>query len=410
MTEITCQPKRTIKFYGPLAKALNRRSFKAVGLNSASEVMRCLLSNFPQVGSHMRGRHYRVVMNGRAISQHELDDPVGEQHDVHIIPAISGAGDSGVGAIIAGVALIAIGIIFPFTAPLLVPLGIGLALTGVAALLTPTAPDRPESGDPRDSYNFNGIQQTSREGVPVPVVYGEIFTGSVVLSVGIEEDEGDGGGGGGGVTFTPGTGNPNPDQNPVPDPISEPSPTYIGPVNGPNDGLNSYTVIVGTSKSTPPSYSCGGDYIIFSQAGDLNNPGGVSSNAYALLTTPFNSATFQGRGLRVAYLADDLNTVRRICSAVPQRLGGTCTTTTVPLEMGAIEVLDYKASPTSQIVTGWSTPPMQGVYGNPFTTNTGDIACNVYSDYSTVTPYIDEVFINGISVAISEVVGVERLE
>ena len=92
MTAIQCQPKRTIRFYGPLAKVLNRRSFSAVALNSASEVMRCLLSNFPQLVSHMRGRHYRVVMNGRAISKDELNDPVGDNHEIHIIPAICGAG------------------------------------------------------------------------------------------------------------------------------------------------------------------------------------------------------------------------------------------------------------------------------------------------------------------------------
>jgi hypothetical protein len=344
-------------------------------------------------------------MNGRAISQHELDDPVGEQHDVHIIPAISGAGDSGVGAIIAGVALIAIGIIFPFTAPLLVPLGIGLALTGVAALLTPTAPDRPESGDPRDSYNFNGIQQTSREGVPVPVVYGEIMTGSVVISSKVEEDD-DGGGGG---LFNSGTGNPNPDQNPVPDPISEPSPTYIGPVNGPNDGLNGYKVIVGTSEFTAASYSCGDDWLFGTQPGDFNNPGGVSTTAYSLRTIPFNVETFQGRGLRVAYLSNDVETITRVCSAVPTRLGGTCTNNYSPVQIGAIEVLDYKAGPTSQIVSGWSTPPMQGVYGNPFAVNAGVQACNVTADPSLVTPYIHEVFINGISVTIPEAVGVERL-
>jgi len=94
-----------------------------------------------------------------------------------------------------------------------------LTLTGIATFLTPTPSDRPESTDPSDSYNFNGLQQTSREGIPVPVVYGEIFTGSVVLSVKVEEDdeelEAD---------FDAGAGNPNPDPKPVPDP-----PTAICP-------------------------------------------------------------------------------------------------------------------------------------------------------------------------------------
>jgi predicted phage tail protein len=41
-------------------------------------------------------------------------------------------------------------------------------------------------GDPRKSYSFSGVQNTSRAGVPVPVVYGETLVGSVVISAGID--------------------------------------------------------------------------------------------------------------------------------------------------------------------------------------------------------------------------------
>jgi predicted phage tail protein len=40
--------------------------------------------------------------------------------------------------------------------------------------------------DPRKSYSFSGIQNTSRQGVPVPIVYGETLVGSVVISAGID--------------------------------------------------------------------------------------------------------------------------------------------------------------------------------------------------------------------------------
>ena len=206
MTAIQCQPQRTIRFYGPLAKVLGRRSFSAIGLNSASEVMRCLLSNFPQLGGHMRGRHYRVVMNGRAISGDELNDPVGIGHEIHIIPAICGAGGGPLTTILTGVALIGAGLIFPFASSFLTPLGIGLVLQGVAEMISPTPNDTPESTDPSNrSYNFSGLQQTSREGVPVPLVYGEIVTGSIVLSVNIERDDEELD-----EIFDPGPGNPTP--------------------------------------------------------------------------------------------------------------------------------------------------------------------------------------------------------
>ena len=39
----------------------------------------------------------------------------------------------------------------------------------------------------RKSYSFSGIQNTSRAGVAVPVVYGsEVLVGSVVISAAIE--------------------------------------------------------------------------------------------------------------------------------------------------------------------------------------------------------------------------------
>ena len=59
----------------------------------------------------------------------------------------------------------------------------------MAQLLTPvptvpTGIDSPK--DPRKSYSFSGVQQTSRAGVPVPIVYGETLVGSVVISAGID--------------------------------------------------------------------------------------------------------------------------------------------------------------------------------------------------------------------------------
>jgi predicted phage tail protein len=66
-----------------------------------------------------------------------------------------------------------------------------LVLGGVAQLLTPTPkinqPGTPQdNNDPRKSYSFSGIQNTSRQGTPVPIVYGETLVGSVVISAGID--------------------------------------------------------------------------------------------------------------------------------------------------------------------------------------------------------------------------------
>ena len=196
---------KTIRVHGALAKLLKRRTFKAA-VRSPQEAVAFLLANFPEAEAYMRPRFFHIRAGGREIYQEDIDSPTGVYEEICITPAICGAGGSGVGSIIGGAFLIAAAIFVPFAAPVLLPLGIGLALTGVAQVLTPVPSDRPESTDSgrRDSYNFSGLQQTSREGIPVPLVYGEIMTGSVVLSVNVGEDEEELE-----LDFDAGAGNPN---------------------------------------------------------------------------------------------------------------------------------------------------------------------------------------------------------
>lgn len=183
---------RTIRIYGRLAKFLKRRKFEAE-VSSAAEAVRFLLANFPQLEQHMADQHYRVSVGSYDLAVDELHDPAGLQ-EIKIVPVVAGAG--AVGRIIAGVALIAIGFLVPgigaLGVQLLVGVGASLVLGGVAQLLTPV-PRTVGPGstsdtvkDPRKSYSFSGIQNTSRQGLPVPIVYGETLVGSVVISAGID--------------------------------------------------------------------------------------------------------------------------------------------------------------------------------------------------------------------------------
>jgi predicted phage tail protein len=198
---------RKIKLYGRLAKFLGRRVFEA-DVASAAEAVRFLLVNFPQLEKHMADQHYRVSVGKYDLTADELHDPAGQQ-EIKIVPVLAGAG-GGAGKILAGIALIALsvfalpvilgnavwaGTIGYGTAVGIINAGIGigasLVLGGVAQLLTPTPKinipgTQQDNNDPRKSYSFSGIQQTSRQGVPVPIVYGETLVGSVVISAGID--------------------------------------------------------------------------------------------------------------------------------------------------------------------------------------------------------------------------------
>jgi predicted phage tail protein len=67
--------------------------------------------------------------------------------------------------------------------------GASLIMGGVSQLISPVptvTQGANSNNDPRKSYSFSGIQQTSRQGTPVPICYGLTLTGSVVISAGID--------------------------------------------------------------------------------------------------------------------------------------------------------------------------------------------------------------------------------
>lgn len=190
---------REIRVYGRLAKFLGKRVFRAE-VSSAAEAVRFLLTNFPQLEKHMADQHYRVSVGSYDLSADELHDPAGQQQ-IKIVPVLAGAG--AVGRILAGVALIALsfvsfgagafaglGVAGAFGSTFLFGAGASLLLGGVSQLLTPvpvmtgSMTDTPK--DPRKSYSFSGVQNTSRQGLPVPIVYGETVVGSVVISAGVD--------------------------------------------------------------------------------------------------------------------------------------------------------------------------------------------------------------------------------
>lgn len=185
---------REIRIYGALAKFLKRRVFRAE-VASAAEAVRFLVANFPAVEKFIAERDFRVRLGKRDLALEEIHDPAGQQV-IKIVPVVAGAGK--VGQIILGVALVAAAVLIPgaqaWLGPtafsLIVGLGTSLVLGGVAGLLTPV-PKMASSGidtanDPRKSYSFSSIQNTSRQGTPVPIVYGETIVGSVVISAGID--------------------------------------------------------------------------------------------------------------------------------------------------------------------------------------------------------------------------------
>lgn len=194
---------RKIRLYGRLAKFIGHRVLEA-DVATAAEAVRFLLANWPELEKHMADQHYKVSVGEHGLQEDdELHHPAGQQ-DIKIIPVIEGAG--ALGRVFAGIALVAAaivlgpagaliggvgaGILGGTAATIAAGIGFSLALGGVAQLLTPV-PQQTQVGkdsdqDPRKSYSFSGIQNVSRQGIPVPVIYGETIVGSVVISAAID--------------------------------------------------------------------------------------------------------------------------------------------------------------------------------------------------------------------------------
>ena len=200
---------RKVKLYGELAKFVGHKEFE-VKVDTVGKAVSFLIHNFPGIESYMSPKYYQVKVGNYDIDKNEIDYPVGRE-DIHFIPMISGAG-RGFGKILLGAVLIGIAIAAPgagfafgskgvgFIATGAAPnalmaaignIGIGLTLMGVSEMLFPVPEPQKFSSeeDPQLSFNFSGVQNTSRAGTPVPIVYGEIITGSVVISAAIDTNQ-----------------------------------------------------------------------------------------------------------------------------------------------------------------------------------------------------------------------------
>ena len=198
---------RKVKLYGKLAKFVGHRVLEA-DVHNAAEAVKFLVANWPALEQHMAKQYYKLEVGSSALALDEIAYPIGSE-DISITPVIAGAGN--VGRIVLGAALITAAVmtgggLSVLSAPVFSTsatgatvfggwsvvagkVGMLLVLSGVAGLLTPVPKTPKSEEDPQNSFSFSGIQQTSRAGTAVPVCYGEILTGSVVISAEIDVSE-----------------------------------------------------------------------------------------------------------------------------------------------------------------------------------------------------------------------------
>lgn len=208
---------RNIHFHGWLAEKYG--STLRMNVRDVGHFVRLMEANHPGFVKDIRNEEFHVVLGknldfGESIDDTMLPMRLGKK-DLHIVPVISGhgGGRKGIFKIILGVALVATGFglaafgttgfawtmgsqafaigSFGVTYGQIAMFGASMILQGVSQMLTPT-PKTPSYGSREaesPSFIFNGPVNTTSEGLPVPIAYGHVFTGSAVVSGGISTEQ-----------------------------------------------------------------------------------------------------------------------------------------------------------------------------------------------------------------------------
>ncbi|MFP8968563.1 hypothetical protein ACKC9G_18420 [Pokkaliibacter sp. CJK22405] len=164
--------------------------------------------------SQLEGFRYELeagefrVSRGNAGQLHDIDQAglmlaMGAAKELHIAPVISG-GKGGAGKVIVGIAMVVAafytggatlaGTAFTVggvsvSAASLALFGASMAIGGIASMQAKVpGTASADQIDARSSYLFSAPTNVSSEGGVVPLVYGEVFTGSTVISSGISTE------------------------------------------------------------------------------------------------------------------------------------------------------------------------------------------------------------------------------
>ena len=182
---------RTIRLYGALGAKFGRvHHFVVANTRAAVNAMCIMIPGFERelMNSRDHGIAYACFIGKRNISEKELHLPPGNE-DIRIAPVLQGSKRGGLFQTILGIVLIVVGSFMEN--PGLISMGVGMALGGVVQMLSPQLSGLSSKDGPANtaSYNFNGPVNVEAQGNPEPLLLGEAWCGSVVVSGGIFSED-----------------------------------------------------------------------------------------------------------------------------------------------------------------------------------------------------------------------------
>ncbi|MBG6164963.1 putative phage tail protein [Labrenzia sp. EL_195] len=194
---------RTIYLHGKLKNEFGESfRFDAKDVAEVGKAFNALVPGFRDYVTDKNLRVHRGPLDsGFDIDENQLELGLGKTKEIHIFPApVAAGGDNnflmGAAKIVAGIAFVGIGFfalggLATMAGKLAIGIGASMTLSGVSTMLSPTvAPaETLEDTENQQSHLFNGAGNTTRQGGPVPLVYGKMRTGSHVASSGIAIEE-----------------------------------------------------------------------------------------------------------------------------------------------------------------------------------------------------------------------------
>ncbi|MFS1288517.1 tail assembly protein [Pseudomonas piscis] len=189
------QKIQTVLLSGSLARLFGREH--QVAISAGFKDVMGYFRQFPGFERYMvqsadKGLRFAVFNGRRNLSETDIHQPLGKQV-IRIAPVLGGSKRAGGLQTILGAVLMAVAYYNPFgflTGPAVTAMmmtGATLVMGGVTQMLAPMpkglgAQERPEN---RPSYSFNGPLNTTAQGNPVGLLYGQLTIGSTVISSGI---------------------------------------------------------------------------------------------------------------------------------------------------------------------------------------------------------------------------------
>lgn len=188
MSDIVKQPMTRILLSGCLAQKFGRKYDRLLETGTTREAFSALQHTVDGFADFIRdsarsGLRFAIFRNRENINEDGFT--LSGTTEIRIVPVISGSKRGGLLQTVVGIALI---VASPFTGGATLGIGIAMTLGGVIQMLTPipkaASQQEQATTENKPSYLFNGAFNTTQQGLPVPVIYGQMLVGSTVIGVG----------------------------------------------------------------------------------------------------------------------------------------------------------------------------------------------------------------------------------